>query len=266
MSDVHDWRNRPREQPGPWDGGHAARATSGLGRRLGGFYAAAGRLLAAGAALSLLGFWALFGLTLGVRAGRTVPFDHGVLLWMNRRATPALDVVAREVTALGEGLVVATIGLVAGSLLWLMGRRAYAALLAAGVGGAWIIYPVLKRVFDRPRPRLFEWRTEDAVSSSYPSGHATMAMVLLVLLAYIVHRLSGRRRTSVAATLLAGAAVALIGASRVYLGVHYPSDVIAGYLFGFIWAVFCALLIEAHHARRRTDGAGLRDERQPAGS
>jgi undecaprenyl-diphosphatase len=100
--------------------------------------------------------------------------------------------------------------------------------------------------------------THYAMASSYPSGHATMSMVLLVVLAYIVHQLSDRRWPGVAAMLLAGAAVLLIGLSRLYLGVHYPSDVIAGYAIGFAWAVFCALAVEAlrsqRRARERTEG------------
>jgi undecaprenyl-diphosphatase len=229
-----------------------------LRRRLQSFHAVAGVLLTAGLVLSLLGLWALSGLTEGVMEGETLRFDEAVLRWMNARATPLLDRVALEVTALGDGLVVATIAVVAGTLLWLLGQRGYAALLAAAVGGAWVIYPVLKLVFDRPRPQLFEWRAHYALASSYPSGHATMSMVLLVVLAYIVHQLSDRRWTGVAAMLLAGIAVLLIGLSRLYLGVHYPSDVIAGYTIGFAWAVFCALAVEAlrfqRHARERAAG------------
>lgn len=213
-----------------------------------------GGLLTAGLLLSLLGLWALAALTAGVMEGRTLRFDEGVLRWMNGRATPALDRVALEVTALGDGVVVGAIALVAGTLLWLLGRRAHAVLLAAAVGGAWMIYPLLKLLFDRPRPRLVEWPAHYASSSSYPSGHATLSMVLLAVLAYIVHRLSGRRRVGVAATLLAGAAVLLVGLSRLYLGVHYPSDVLAGYVVGFSWAVLCAVAVESLRHRRRSRG------------
>lgn len=213
-----------------------------------------GLLPAAGLLLSLAGLWGLFVLTGGVRAARTPGADERVLLWMNGRASPTLDRVALEVTALGEGLVVAVIAGVAGTLLWLLGQRAYAALLAAAVGGAWVIYPLLKHVFDRPRPRLFAWRTDDVTSSSFPSGHATLSMALLVVLAYVVHRLSGRSRTGVAALLAAGAAALLVGLSRVYLGVHYPSDVVAGYLVGFSWAAFCAAAVESRRHRSAPPG------------
>jgi undecaprenyl-diphosphatase len=253
---MGDVREGPRLRTGPWGGGSATARPplAWLPRRLRAFYATAGALLTAGLVLALLGVLALWALAAKVMAGRTVRFDEGVLLWMNRRATPVLDLAALQVTALGNGLVVAVICLVAGTLLWLVGHRAYAALLAVGVGGAGVIYPVLKRVFDRPRPQLFEWRADYAHSSSFPSGHATLSMVLLVLLAYVVHRLSRRRWTSAVAALVAGAAVLLVGVSRLYLGVHYPSDVIAGYVIGFSWAVFCALALEALRARRRRRG------------
>jgi undecaprenyl-diphosphatase len=250
MADV---REGPRLKGGQWGSGRAAPVSPGawLLRGLHAFYAMAGRLLTAGLVMALLAMWALFGLAAGVMAGRTARFDEGVLLWMNRRATPTLDVAALQVTALGNGLVVATICVVAATFLWLAGHRAYAALVTAGVGGASVIYPLLKLAFDRPRPRLFEWRADYAHSSSFPSGHATLSMALLALLAYAVHRLANRRAVSVAALLVAGTAVLLIGLSRLYLGVHYPSDVIAGYMVGFCWAVVCALAMEALRAASR---------------
>lgn len=221
-----------------------------------GLYAVAGVLLSAGLVLALLGLWALSGLTEEVLEGETIRFDEGVLLWMDARATPALDVAALRVTALGDTLVVIAIAGVAATLLALLGRRAYAALLVVAVGGAWTIFPVLKLVFDRPRPALFEWRAHYAGSASYPSGHATMAMVLVVVLTYVVHRLSDRPGVRVAAALVAGLVALLIGLSRLYLGVHYPSDVAAGYVVGFAWAVFCALVVEAlRHQRRAPEGA-----------
>lgn len=230
-------------------------------RSVQGFYAAAGVLLATGMVLSLAGLWALGGLTEEVLEGETLRFDQAVLLWLNARATPGLDVAALRVTALGDTLVVLTVALVAGSLLWLLGQRAYAALLAAAVGGAVALYPVLKMLFDRPRPQLFEWRAQHAASASYPSGHATMSVVLLVVLAYVVHRLARRRAVGVAAALVAGTGALLIGLSRLYLGVHYPSDVAAGAIIGFAWAVFCALGVEALRGRRGAHGPGGGSER-----
>lgn len=250
---MGDARESPRLKGGAWGSGRAAPGTFVARVRSGvhAFYAMAGGLLTGALGLALLAVWALFGLAAGVMSGRTARFDEGVLLWMNRRATPTLDLAALQVTALGNGLVVAAICVVAATFLWLAGHRGYAALVTAGVGGAWVIYPLLKLAFDRPRPRLFEWRADYAHSSSFPSGHATLSMALLILLAYAVHRLANHRGASVAAVLVAGTTVLLVGLSRLYLGVHYPSDVIAGYMVGFCWAVFCALAMEAFHAPRR---------------
>ena len=222
-----------------------------LGRYLHGFYAVAGVFLSAGLLLALLGLWALSGLTEGVLEGETLRFDRAVLHWIDGRATPWLDVVALQVTALGDTLVVLVIATIAGTLLWLVGQRGHAALIAVAVGGAWVAVPVLKLVFDRPRPQLSEWRALYAAASSYPSGHATMAMVLLVVLAYIIHRLAADRRpVRIAALLVAALLVLLVGLSRLYLGVHYPTDVLAGYAVGFAWAVFCALGVEILSRRR----------------
>jgi undecaprenyl-diphosphatase len=244
---------------GAWPGAGVG-APAGIRGRVQSFRAAAGGLLSWCSLLALLAVAALAVLTPGVMAGRTTPFDEGVLRWMDGRAHPTLDRAALEVTALGDAVVVAAIALVAGTLLWLLGRRAYAMLLAAAVGGAWGLASVLKLVLDRPRPRVFEWGTHEVTSSSYPSGHATLSMVLLAALVYIIHRLSARRGTVIAALLVAGGAVLLVGASRLYLGVHYPSDVLAGYGVGFSWATVCALGMESIHRRRLARGASGGEE------
>jgi undecaprenyl-diphosphatase len=213
--------------------------------RVRGFYAAAGLTLSAGLAISLLGLWGLSELTEDVLEGDTERFDRAVLLWVNARATPWLDGAAIEITTLGDTLVVFLVTVVSAVLLLLLGRRAYAALLVLAVGGAAIINPILKSIFGRERPQVFEWVTpHGSASPAYPSGHALMSMVTLVTLAFIVQRLATRRWIRIAAMLVAGALVLLIGLSRLYLGVHYPSDVIAGYVIGFVWAVFCALAVE----------------------
>jgi undecaprenyl-diphosphatase len=221
-----------------------------------GFYAAAGLTLSAGLAVSLVGLWGLSGLTEEVLEGDTERFDRAVLVWIDGHATPWLDQAALEVTALGDTLVVFLLTVVSATLLAVVGRRAYAWLVLLAVGGAAVINPTLKAIFGRERPRVFEWVVPDGTSSAaYPSGHALMSMVTLVTLAFVVHRLSTRRWIDVSATLVAGVLILLIGLSRLYLGVHYPSDVLAGYAVGFVWAVFCALAVEGF-ARLRMEGAG----------
>ena len=221
-----------------------------VGRYVHGFYAAAGVVLSAGLGLAVLALWALSMLTEQVLEGDTARLDRAILVWLNDQATPWLDRVAVEVTALGDTLVVVALAVIAASLLGLLGRRAYAWLLVAAVGGAAVITPVLKIIFDRPRPQVFEVRAHFAeVTAAYPSGHATLSMVTLATVAFIIHRLSRRRWTGVVAMVAAAAVILLIGLSRLYLGVHYPSDVLAGYAVGFAWAVLCALTAVAFLAR-----------------
>ena len=112
---------------------------------------------------------------------------------------------------------------------------------------------ILKDAFHRPRPELFMLETPYArpVSASFPSGHATASMVLYLVLAYLLVRLGGKGVFRYVVLTIAGLLIVLIGVSRMYLGVHYPSDVLAGYVFGFCWAVFCAFIIEAVRGLRR---------------
>lgn len=231
--------------------GSQRRSLPWLARRVHGLAAATGIFLLSGLFASLLGVAAFSALTDEVLDGETARFDRAVLLWLQERATPLLDGIAGNVTALGDTLVVVVLAIVAGSLLWLLGRTGYAALLFVSVGGASIISPVLKSVFDRPRPRLVDVGAAYAEASpAYPSGHATLSMVTFMVIAFIVHRLSETRTTGVVALCLAGVAVVLIGLSRLYLGVHYPSDVLAGYIAGLAWAVLCAWFLAGWQATR----------------
>lgn len=223
----------------------------GIARRIRSLYAAAGILLSAALALAVLALWGLAALTEEVLEGDTARFDRAVLLWLNEHATPGLDRVAIQVTALGDNLVVVVLAVVAAALLRLSGEKAYAALIVLAVGGAGVLTPVLKLVFDRPRPTVFEVRAHYEVSTAaYPSGHATMSMVVLLAVAFVIHRLAARAWVGVLALTLAGVLVLLIGLSRLYLGVHHPSDVVAGLAIGFAWTVACAVTVEALGQRR----------------
>jgi undecaprenyl-diphosphatase len=113
----------------------------------------------------------------------------------------------------------------------------------ATVGGL-LLDLVLKMGFNRPRPQVFTWGTH-AVSSSFPSGHAMSATVVYSTVAYLATRLQKSRTGRTATRLAAAVLIVLICFSRVYLGVHYPSDVIAGMVVGIAWASFCMATLEA---------------------
>ena len=222
-----------------------------IDRHVQGFHAAVGTFLAAGLVASLLLLWGFAELAEWVAEGRTQSFDEAVLLWLNARATPWLTVAALEVTALGAGLVVWTVIAISSVFLWVSRHRYSVALLWTAALGSTLLNSLLKGLFDRPRPDLFPWRAPYAGQSSFPSGHAMTAMVVYLTLAYLVARLEPTpvlRRLTLGFT---GVVILLIGLSRMYLGVHFPTDVVAGYIAGFAWAVFCALGIEAVRYFRR---------------
>lgn len=216
-----------------------------VGEHARGFYAAVGVLLIAGLAVIVIcvAFFAM--LADEVMEGGTQRFDDAVLLWMNSHATPWLTGLALDVTALGAGTVVWLMVIVASVFLWVSCHRWSAALLWVSILGSGLINATMKLFFNRPRPHLFPWRVPYAGLSSFPSGHSMTSMVCYATLAYLIARLTPNAFLRRFTFVLAGLMIVLIGLSRLYLGVHYPTDVLAGFTMGLAWASFCALMIEA---------------------
>ena len=213
-----------------------------LENRRGIFRALANRLsvaaavwLAMGLGMSAFVVWAFAELADGVIEGESQAFDRAVLLWIHNHSPGWLDTPMRLVTALGYYWVV--LPLLAGAVLvfYLEGWRLSAVLLIVSTAGGVFLTTVLKAVFRRARPELFE-SGYTASFFSFPSGHATVAVgfygALTLILAY---RLRGLARWAVVSggVLL----VLLIGFSRLYLGVHYPTDVLAGFLAAPLWVI-----------------------------
>ena len=136
--------------------------------------------------------------------------------------------------------------------LWKDGRKTAAALFVVAVAGGEALLGALKLVFHRPRPPVF-FGLEEPASYSFPSGHAMLSVCFFGMAAAIVTARSGTRHR---AWIWTGAAAAslLIGISRIYLGMHYPSDVLAGYAAAVIWVAAVRLEYEARTKRRRGDG------------
>lgn len=216
-------------------------------RRVHGFYGALGLFLTIGLVLALLAIGLFAWLAEQMARGATQAFDEAVLLWLYERHTPWLDVAALEVTALGASLVVWMTLMVASAFLWATRHKLSVLLLWVAVVGGGILNSALKGMFDRPRPELFPWKTPYAGQSSFPSGHAMTAVIVYATLGYLVARLEPTpllRRLTLG---IVAVVIVLIGLSRLYLGVHYPSDVLAGFVAGFAWATFCAAAIQAIH-------------------
>jgi len=194
----------------------------------------------------------LFGaLAWAALSGASTTFDEVVLRMLRdpssvgRLRGPALLAeAARDVTALGSHAVVMLVVVGVVGFLFLANRPVLALwMLAAGSGGM-VLNQVLKAIFARPRPQLVPWLVQ-VESPSFPSGHALLSSAFYLTIALVIHEVTPQRRLRVFAGACAATLIALIGASRVVLGVHYPTDVLAGWVAGALWALVCAAVARA---------------------
>lgn len=211
---------------------------------------ALGLLLSLGLVAAVAALYLFAELAGEVREGDARRFDEAALAFVNGFASPPLTSLMRGVTYLGSNeFLLAAGGCALVAFLWAGWRRA-AAALAVTMAGAALLNFLLKLAFRRERPDPF-FDTPLPESYSFPSGHALLSFCFYgVLAAVLAARLKGRRpRAAVwAAALLL---VSLIGFSRLYLGVHYPSDVLAGYAAAFVWVVAAAAADRLMQARSR---------------
>jgi undecaprenyl-diphosphatase len=201
----------------------------------------------------------------GKGAGETRTFDQAVLRALRNPADLAdpvgpawLEEVGRDMTALG-GIGVLTLVTVASiGFLLVQRRRRLALLLAAAIGGGQALSLTLKHHFDRPRPALVPHLSWTA-TSSFPSGHALTATVTYLTLALLLARTESTWRAKVYLVTVAALLSMLVGVSRVYMGVHWPTDVIAGWAAGTMWAILAWLVV------RRVDAEQLAHRIQRSG-
>lgn len=238
-------------------------AIRGIGAIVKNFYATFGVFLSAGALVALGGTYAFAKFAGHVRSGRTQAFDDAVLRWLGAHHAPTLEPFMLEITFLGTGTVVMMIVAVSGLFLWLTKHRYSALLLLVATGGGILLNGLLKLGFGRPRPQIFDWGTQVA-SWSFPSGHAMSATVVYGTVAYLATRLQVRRLHRVITLACAAIVIVLIALSRLYLGVHYPSDVIAGVIIGLAWAGFCMATLEAIQLYARKRAPKVLKQEQPA--
>lgn len=159
-------------------------------------------------------------------------FDDSLLLYVHRWATPGLDRFMLWMSLLGYQYGVVPMDLAV--CLWLLLRRRLRSALFFGlaVGGAGLLNQLAKGLFGRERPKLWSSLAPEA-TFSFPSGHAMGAMALGATLALLLWPTRWRYPMLVSGSLF----VFLVGVSRVYLGVHYPSDVLAGWMAGWAWVM-----------------------------
>jgi membrane-associated phospholipid phosphatase len=182
-------------------------------------------------AVAVAAVWAAFS---GVGPAR---LDSAALAESIEERTPNLTTLAVLVTTLGSTVAMALLAVAVGAWCWWRGRRADAVLAVGAMAGASLVFRLLKVWLDRSRPPAAD-RLVAETNESLPSGHATMSIVVvgtIVVLAW-----AGRGAWARAAMVGAAAAwIGAVGTTRVYLGVHWVSDVLAGWAVGAAWLALC---------------------------
>jgi undecaprenyl-diphosphatase len=211
-------------------------------------------VLAAGVVVAFAAFGFAVALDDVMERNGIVGADPGVQRFLVQHRTPELNDVFRVVTRLGSpAVIIAAAVVVVVLLVWRRHRVLALGLVLATVGTA-VLVAVVKALVDRQRPPPID-RVTAATGSSFPSGHSAEAIAFYGALAWIVVMLIAGRRARIAACAAALALGLLVGFSRAYLGVHWASDVMSGWLVGLAWLAttiaICSLL------------PVLRDEAQP---
>ncbi|WP_053363511.1 phosphatase PAP2 family protein [Bacillus sp. FJAT-27251] len=170
-------------------------------------------------------------------------FDQRIIDTVRLTASPAVDVFMQWITELGSTFMLGLLLLI--SMIWLYVKRKNVwsmLFFFMAVAGGGLLNLLLKSYFARERPGVH--RIVEADGFSFPSGHSMGSMTFYGFLSYLALRSKRNPLSKMGLVILFGSLILLIGISRIYLGVHYPSDVLAGYTAGFVWLVLCISLLE----------------------
>ena len=218
-------------------------------------------LLGAVALLALV--WIVAVLAGNVLSGDTRQFDEWVLRSLRRADDPRrlrgpdwLIMVAEDITALGGPTVLGLTVLAVTGYLFLHGLYRNGLFIFIASAGGWVLNSTLKQLFARTRPDIVP-HLREVGTSSFPSGHALTSAAVFLTLGALLMRIAEGRLAKYYCVVIAMAVTFLVGTSRVFLGVHYPTDVVAGWLIGMSWALLC-WMVERMLERR----GGLRREKQ----
>lgn len=212
-----------------------------LARWLGGFEP----LVLLAIALIVAAAWGFISLADEVIEGELHATDRKVVRSMRQADDPAAPIgplwvqeMGRDATALGGNGFILLLTLVVTGFLLMSNRRATAVFMVIAVTGGYLVSQVLKAIISRPRPEIVP-HLSHVHTFSFPSGHAMISAVVYLTLGAITATVVGRRRLKWYVLSVALLLTLIVGVSRVYLGVHYPTDVLAGWIAGLAWALLC---------------------------
>jgi undecaprenyl-diphosphatase len=209
--------------------------------------------------------WAFLALASEVMEGDTKTLDTRILVALRKADDPSRPIGPQwvensllDLTAIGGPTVLGLVVLsVVGFLLLQERYRTAIVVLLTSASGEVANY-AMKSLFVRARPDVVP-HLRDVASTSFPSGHAMESAIIYLTLGAMLMRLAERRITKIYCMGIAIFLTLLVGISRVYLGVHYPTDVAAGWMFGFFWASLCWIV-----AKRYETETGVAEEKQKA--
>jgi membrane-associated phospholipid phosphatase len=194
-----------------------------------------------GLAVAAVAMWAFATIAHEVWEKETYAFDTSILLYLKSLHTPVRDRIMLALTFLGEPNVLLMLSVSLGIMLWVRKHRSEATTIAITGAGGLGLNMLLKQLFARARPQLWE-RQINVDFYSFPSGHAMISMIIYGLLGYFLAARFPKQRWLIYSLIVI--LVAAIGLSRLYLGVHWPTDVIGGYIAGYIWLLSCIFSLE----------------------
>lgn len=200
-------------------------------------------------ALVIGGVWLFIEVADEVTEGATATIDEQLLLALRNPADPTdpigppwVEEAMRDFTALGGGGVLLLLTTSVVGYLLIQRRFRSALLVTLAVVGGGILSYLLKETFGRPRPDLVPHGSH-VYLASFPSGHSMQSAATYLTLGALLARLQKRRRLQLYILVLVLLITVLVGVSRVYLGVHWPTDVLAGWTAGAVWAALCGLVM-----------------------
>lgn len=213
-------------------------------------------LLLAGALVTVVAALVFIAVAGEVVEGETQEIDEAIVQWFRQPGNPSLargpawlTEVAIDITALGSTVVLLMLVAAVGGFLWLQNQPRLLLLLISAMAGGTVLNALMKTTFERPRPTVVP-HLREVFTYSFPSGHAALSAIVYLTIGVLLFEVVRGRAARLYCLAVAMTATALVGFSRVFLGVHYPTDVLAGWAAGIAWAAVCWLAVQYIEQRK----------------